>query len=1174
MKKLPNIIDNKRKQLLETLIEVSKDYKEISIATGYWDLKATQKLLPYIKDYKKIRLLIGREPLIPRDQLDREKPEPDYPDIDIFEDLQELKTESELYETVKELKKLHNDKVLEVKIFKTNFLHAKCYIFGNLETENAIGVIGSSNFTNAGLTKNRELNALEDDSKVVQFDPKNDKQEHGHLSWFEDIWNDKGCEDWTGKFIELLDASNHGEHIFTPYEMYIHSLYKIYSDEISSSINVSEDSEKILYEFQLRNAELLLKKLDRNGVAMLADSVGLGKTITAGAVIKKYTEDENIKKPRIEILVPASLTGQWDEELKKFHNIVSKAGDVHISSIHNKNLLDRRQEIDEYRPVDLFVIDEAHNLRNENNQRYEQIIEWIKNNEGYCHVLLLTATPINNQLSDFAHQINFASGGREDLFYVSIPKIDGRQQTIKDHYNAIIDLDKEIKKQNNRREPLNVKKIKMIMRPILQHFMVRSTRSGIEKEFGGVPDGKGKIMKFPKAISTEDKYKFIDELNVFENIEDRGLPLEGMLSKDIESIIDNRQLTKHPLDMIDKFKDIDTSDFSPVHKAFLLTTFLGLPIYRPTLYKSKFYGKSVEKIDEILKSFKKKEEKMDIKQQMTMHNMMRILYLKRAESSVYALKKTMDYYLERLSVFENFLEEENKIVRVSNLKGYAELLANDKLDDKDKENIEQISIDADPKKYKIDKLKEDIKKDKELVAVIIDILQKLVETDDKIDYFVDLLNDFKKKGKKVLVFSYFADTIDFLQQELPKRCSYINEDTAGFTSSKNNTDSELLAKRFSPGSKQYELKKDEKELQFLFSTDVLSEGQNLQDASILVNYDLHWNPVRMIQRNGRINRLGGKHKEVHIHNLCPANEIETYLKLEARLKKKIEIIKASVGTDQSILGEKDNPIEFNDEDNLELKLDIYKDGVDTDELIKKYEDEIDILATEDTFVTDLRKFHNEASEEEKDKVYNKIPNGKWGIVPKEKVKDCPFDVLANTIITIRDKEKSQEMPIFVGMPRSGQTLNYIDRLDALSILKTDKDSKNIPINFSSFKKEKIEDTLEMGVLQMAKQVVSKEQGRLKAHQERVLEALDEMGIATNLIAQAIQETSNRDDRKYLALRLRRLHEDTKLNNPLNQDTVAELEDRTNKVILKLEKEAQQQQVIEDKILIHSYHAKP
>ena len=156
---LPRIIDNNRKRLLDTLIDVSNDFDEISIATGYWDLEATKLLLPYIKNYKKIRLIIGREPLIPRDQLEREEPEPDYPDKDIFEDLQRLKSDGKLYDTVKELKKLSDSKVLEVKVFKSNFLHAKCYIFGNFETEKAVGVIGSSNFTNNGLIKNRELNS-------------------------------------------------------------------------------------------------------------------------------------------------------------------------------------------------------------------------------------------------------------------------------------------------------------------------------------------------------------------------------------------------------------------------------------------------------------------------------------------------------------------------------------------------------------------------------------------------------------------------------------------------------------------------------------------------------------------------------------------------------------------------------------------------------------------------------------------------------------------------------------------------------------------------------------------------------------------------------------------------------------------------------------------------------
>ena len=119
-------------------------------------------------------------------------------------------------------------------------------------------------------------------------------------------------------------------------------------------------------------------------------------------------------------------------------------------------------------------------------------------------------------------------------------------------------------------------------------------------------------------------------------------------------------------------------------------------------------------------------------------------------------------------------------------------------------------------------------------------------------------------------------------------------------------------RRFSPNSKNYKLKDDEHELNYLFTTDVLSEGQNLQDAGILVNYDLHWNPVRMIQRNGRINRLGSKYKEILIANSRPNEDLEMYLNLIRRLERKIDTINSTVGNDQSILGEEVNPIEFND----------------------------------------------------------------------------------------------------------------------------------------------------------------------------------------------------------------------------------------------------------------------
>ena len=183
--------------------------------------------------------------------------------------------------------------------------------------------------------------------------------------------------------------------------------------------------------------------------------------------------------------------------------------------------------------------------------------------------------------------------------------------------------------------------------------------------------------------------------------------------------------------------------------------------------------------------------------------------------------------------------------------------------------------------------------------------------DGKLNAFVDAIVkrlDENKYGKKLLVFSFFSDTIDYLRERLPE----VLEDRipnfsrrAEFVSG-NSTAVEDVSKRFSPNSKKAHVNKQD-ELDFLFATDVLSEGQNLQDAGFLVNYDLHWNPVRMIQRNGRINRLGSTYDNILIANVKPHADLEFYLKLVRRLEHKIATINNTVGNDQSILGEKENP---------------------------------------------------------------------------------------------------------------------------------------------------------------------------------------------------------------------------------------------------------------------------
>jgi len=263
----------------------------LSIATGYWDLRAMQLVYDSVKSYSHIRLLIGREPLIPRHR--QYRPEPDYPDKDFFFDLEQMQPTPELRVLVRDIKNLIDSGVLEVRLYRKQFLHAKCYIFGGYDSEEAIGIIGSSNFTRNGLSYNTELNALEPDHRIVTYKPTTEKQEVGHLYWFDQFWYDPTTEVWNGSFKEIIGHSPVGDTLYSPYETYIKTLYELYQEEleeedIDKSIKGSHD----LYDFQTKNVHALVRRLKKYKVAMLADSVGLGKTYTAIEVIKQYLTGE------------------------------------------------------------------------------------------------------------------------------------------------------------------------------------------------------------------------------------------------------------------------------------------------------------------------------------------------------------------------------------------------------------------------------------------------------------------------------------------------------------------------------------------------------------------------------------------------------------------------------------------------------------------------------------------------------------------------------------------------------------------------------------------------------------------------------------------------------------------------------------------------------------------
>lgn len=1081
---LPNLIDNKRVYLGEVLKKIAPEHDVLSIATGYWDLAGTAELINLLSNYKSIRLLIGQEPISSRYQqalnLNFNKPDDLFPDKDFECDLvnctKDYSEHEKLRDTTRKLCNLINKGVLEVKVFRRTTLHAKTFIFGDYDSNNAVAILGSSNFTKAGLYSNTELNTHESDYRIVTYQPKNETQENGYLSWFDSVWNDEECVTWTGDFKRIIQNSPVGNMTYGPYDAYIKTLMEIYPEELLPPERLPERTEDVLYSFQLRNAGILINKLQMQGVAILADSVGLGKTITAGAVMKYYMEkDQNCN---MLIIAPAALKQQWKDDLASILKIDEMTGDYRIVTQQDTNAI--QKIYDEYhkswriqKHIDLFIIDEAHNLRSGKGQRHEVVINLLQQHPD-AHVLLLTATPINNSLMDLCNIIQLASRGKLTSVNVSYPRPNGGTDYI-DFFDALKKIQSGIKKAENNHQDVDayLETYKPTIHEGLRHYLVRSTRQGVEAE-GGIIDKKtGEKRAFPKSEVRNLDYKYDDKITdglfdvigkevsrIFEQIDPRMLNLTAMSEL--------TQQTCHPLDFLNQI-NIDKGPWSdyvkknvqepiflnePVknlaHNILQLIFLMGYVPYRPDVYMHKFWGKTPEQLKEL--------ENKDYLIQFAVHNIMQITWLKRLESSAASLLASIENYEKRIELFRKYLDK-GFIVSLSE----ASLLESDYNDGEDierafddydkylKEREKMLEegkdpatlkkygvkkVEADPVVYNIEKIIADLRRECAIINLMKEKLRIVAkpENDPKIKALHNQVKEILaegKYGKKVLVFSFFADTINYIQRHGAEVFNDIDpqfNEHAGFISGQSKVDS--VVGRFSPVSKKYEFKPGETEINFLFSTDVLSEGQNLQDAGYLVNYDLHWNPVRMIQRNGRVNRLGSTYESVLISNMKPLNELELYLRLVNKLERKIKTIRNTIGLDQGVLNNRDvNPIEFIEK--------YYKDGELEDE-----EEDNSILAHTDKHIMELRKYlgQNPVGTEDFERV-SKMPLGKWNYLSS----NANFDKMAMSFVRVEGtktdkdghvKKDSGNFFIEISENEDMYKVGYINSVDALDILQT------------------------------------------------------------------------------------------------------------------------------------------
>jgi ERCC4-related helicase len=1048
---LPKIIDNERSSMLDVLRTISKDHEKLSIATGYWDLGAISLLLEELDSLKEIRLLIGREPLIPRHKL--KNPEIDFPGQDFQFDLANVNPGSDVRKAADKVTEWIASEKLKVKVFTRTFLHAKTYIFGDFKSDNAVGVIGSSNFTKNGLTQNTELNALEDSYKVVLYEPKTAAQETGHLSWFEGMWNDEFAIDWTQKFGEILETSPVGNKFFSPFETYIKTLYTLYREELED-VAVADPGKKAgrtLFDFQQKNTQALQRRLNKYGVAMLADSVGLGKTSTAINVIRNYFEDPTGRK-RIEIICPKSIVQQWEKELatEGIH------GQKPIT-LQNANEIEQRKELDQIASVSLFVIDESHNLRQTSGFRFQQLVEWVRSNPK-AHVLLLTATPINNNLSDLTNQILLGTGGNAEVMKITVSE-KRKQTTYITFHQAVENLRKKINQDLKRDGQIDFDAIRQVMTPIIRTFVVRRTRQGIQQEYGTLTID-GVERSFPKVIPGLIEYAFAKEnVEAIRNVKCDKVDLDHIYQVSPVDLMEKCKDLSHPYDQALNLKKAadarEIASQSPMFYVFQIILLLGFMPYRWMMYQTKYHGKTREQISELrLPS----EESKKLLLQLGIFGILRTVFLKRMESSVSALRNSLGTYQAKLLAFERGVKQ-GLIVSVSDLRALEDSLGDEDLDVDAESLAEQTLASIDPKSFNVDALLRDIEREKALISLLDNQLEILAKDDTKIKEFAQEIDKLRSEdpNRKILVFSYFSDTVRFLQDNLFKYSKSAKPDNSGFLTSGNRADAENLASRFSPVAKIYELKSGEQELDLLVSTDVLSEGQNLQDAGVLINFDLHWNPVRMIQRNGRVNRLGSTFEEVNVFNMKPEAELDGYLKLIQRLEGKINIIRNTIGTDTPVLEEPENPIEYAD-----AVSDIYSH--DMQKRLKALDDAeraADYLLSEDEFVMDLKKFAADPglTDEYKRQIFGMSP-GKWALLPSDE-KSRP-SIIGLSGLYADDNLDQLVGHRFVEIDATVSSVKSLSSLRALELLRTSSQDSARSLDRSKLDKEKVRNLINLG----------------------------------------------------------------------------------------------------------------
>lgn len=916
---------------------------------------------------------------------DKEAREYEIVNNNIFGNEFELKLRNEMTQSAvaKDCAKWLKDKV-EIKSFKEPNVAQPRMIHVHNKSEEDIVINGSVDFTTDGLGITGSNRA--DFNNFMAGEEFTDSQ----LLSFDTLWNNEmvltDVKDKLLKQMEVMYEENSGEFI------YFKSLYHIfynYLDELDED-NIVKKGNKLketkiwntLYQFQQDAVIGAIDKIEKYNGCILADSVGLGKTFTALAIIQYY----ELRNDRVLVLVPKKLRENWTiYTLNDKRNIFAE--DRFRYDVLNHTDLSRERgfsgNIDlktiNWENYDLVVIDESHNFRNnpavkDRVTRYQRLMNDVIKQGHKTKLLMLSATPVNNKMNDIKNQIAFITEDKDNaLEEIGISSINHTLKNAQAIFNQWSKLDD-------------------------------NTRTG---------------EKFVDMMDL-DYFKLLDTLTIARS------------RKHIEKYYDLAEIGEFPnrLDPINESSDIDIKkEFPTLNEINNEIERLNLSVFSPFLYilpqKREDYAKKYDiAIGEGKSVFKQTDREKSLIQ------LMRINLLKRMESSIHSFKLTIEKLLFKIN---------KTLEKIDNISEYNEDI-DISLIDPEEDEYDELMFGKKTKVLLQDmdliKWKQDLKLDKEKLEFLftqakeVDCLrdEKLADLKKVISNKIE--NPINEDNKKILIFTAFADTAKYLYENISQ---WIFDNYGLYTAlvtgsgdnktnlkAVRNTDIDEILTSFSPISKNRNIINPEmtEEIDILIGTDCISEGQNLQDCDYLINYDIHWNPVRIIQRFGRVDRIGSKNKDIQLVNFWPNIELDEYINLKGRVENRMVMVDVSATGEENIIVNNDKVM--NDLEYRKNQLEKLKDQV------IDLEDVSDAISITDLTFNDFKIELMEYMKEHRKELDN-APFGIYSIVPAEEFEPGVIFLLRQVKGVKESKDKNALTPYYLVYISEDEEvkLNYI-----------------------------------------------------------------------------------------------------------------------------------------------------